>query len=264
MSISATDNTDLLLVFRGLTAPESRALLAQTHNGPLYRDDIDALAARLEEEAAAGLPLAAELRDEDALHDALGLYLWHQLSAYRAVAALPDFADAAALAADLQARYIDSRARLTAGYGEQAAHAGRARRRLDDDRAALARFGAFDGARLDAMAERFIQSGERIGELMTRRADQLAQRAHAKDEAGRNLRGQAIALLGELRAQLRNEAKRRPELPTDLDKRLFALLDERVARRVDRARSGRPAGGEGAGEGVGEGAAVEGEGGAQG
>lgn len=236
-TINALDNTDLLIAVRRLRSPEGQALLDQTHNGPLYRDEIDALGERLESEADGGMPLAAELSAEDVAHDAYGLFLWHQFESFRALGPLPAYADLVADAAALQTTWIDGRARLAAGYGEQAAHAGRLRRRLDGDRAGLDALRAGRGEALGDFAERFVESGERIGRLLARRADILAERARDRAEGGRNLRGQVIGLLGELRAQIANESKRRPDLPADLDARLFGQLDERIARKA-RARSG--------------------------
>lgn len=238
MSITALDTTDLLLVFRRLRSDEMRALLASTHNGPLYQEDIDRIGERLEAEADTSPPLAGELRAEDTRHDAFGLFLLLHLESYMALSSVPEFAEIAAVATALQATTVDSRSRLSAGYGEQAAYTARLERRIDGQLDDLRRFPVAGGRDLVDMVRLFIGSGSNMGELLGQRADILVERAQQKEDGGRNVRAQAIVLLGELRGQIQNEIRRRADLPGDVEGRLFGLLDERIARRAERARSG--------------------------
>lgn len=228
---------DLALVLQDMIANRA-APLGLLSNGALYQQQLrlhaDALTQDLAKTREAH-PLAQDLADADARHDALG----GSIFAYcEAVARNPlTSSDDRARALRVQQAFIPTLADLQDGYVQEAAQA-QARlpklAELADDLRALP---APSGQTLFEWVAAFLDAGQALARLLEDRT----QRLTASAGGASNPRNQTISLLKNLRQTVRNETKLRPDLPRDLDAQIFAHLDALAAKRQANLRQARAA-----------------------
>lgn len=217
---------DLRLILAGLLAGHASDI-GLLLTGPLHLAALQRQHARFEAllgPDTSDAPLATELGALDARHDAIGEAIWDMTSAYLKH---PDTTDEQRAAAqELQAAFIPSLMDLRASYADEAAHAQARRNLLPTLAAKLDLFPLAGGQTLRLWVEQQLEAGEGLGDLLEQRADTL----HASPDL-RDLRHETLKALQALRASVAQERALRPELPSDLDARLFGFSDERVAQR---------------------------------
>lgn len=184
------------------------------------RDAIDALPPAL----VSGLPLADVLATTDVRHDGFGGAVYHQTESYlRAPSVAPDVV---AAARRIRATFIPALAELQASYADEARKATEREKILKDHKADLKRFPVADGTLYD-WVKGYLEAGIELDTLLSERADN--PRASRKDAA--KLRSSTIGLLGRLRGALLDELEHNPKLPPDLERQVFAYLDQLALQR---------------------------------
>jgi hypothetical protein len=173
--------------------------------------------------------LSQELREADRHHDGAVQALWHHLQGYLADPKTPPAL--AQDATDLLARLLPH-GRSIAGksYLDEAHNAQRLAPEVEAARAKLETFPIASTAgapgTLYEVALRVVQAGLQLDALLKQRAaHQAAQTTTHEPAQHLAARSQAQGYLGRLREVVREEAKYRPELPPNLEGRLFAYLD---------------------------------------
>jgi hypothetical protein len=208
-----------------------KAALELSTIGKSYRPGLEELRRQIEAvpEALRGKPLSDQLAETDQLHDAFGLCLWHYGQALEAVPGLS--ADLKASIARIQDKLVPERGALTSSYIDEANDARRHRGQLAELEADLRKFPLPDERTLYEIAEAFVTQGERIGTLLSERADT----ATVSQPNLRHLRGRALGFMTRMRDAISDELLIRSDLPDDLDGQIFGYLDEIAAHRATSA-----------------------------
>ena len=178
------------------------------------------------------LPLAAELAAADQRHDALG----------RGVRAVCDACtenplvdpQTQARAARVRDAFVPNAGEWIESYAMEAARASQRRPKLDELGAELLALQTPDGLPLQAWVVAYLNAGRELEVLLSQRAT-LLQRDPALLAASRY---RILALLQDLRNTIQAEVRLRPDLPRDLEARIFAY----VARLLATKASPEPAG----------------------
>lgn len=211
-----------------------RADLVSTKTGKYYEDDLKEMQSAINNLPAAltgGTPLAAELDAADGEHDGYGGFLHDTTTTYER---LPG-ADPAILEAGrrIRAAFIPTPTELSASYAVEAHRARERRPLLKTHKADLQQFpiAGRKGATLFDVATGFLDAGEKLDALLSRRADVPAE----SRKAASTLRPSTVGLLNKVRADLAKEMRRNPALPRDLDQRLFGYFDTLEAMAIQAA-----------------------------
>jgi hypothetical protein len=178
----------------------------------------------------ARVPLAQELARVDVEHDNLGRTIYYYAEAHRHLPGLPD--DARQDLDGLQRTFAPSLVSLNASYADEAARAQERRTQLDSWRDRLSRYTLADGRSLYQVVSDYVARGEELGTLLAARS----VRTVASAEGGRRkailLRNRIIGSVSRFRETLRDELLVRPELPRDLEARIFGYFDLLAAMRT--------------------------------
>lgn len=171
-----------------------------------------------------GRPLVDELETTDELHDNLGGGVFYITEAYlRHGNTSPEII---AAAKQIRAELIPALDSLSATYESEASMARLHRDRLTSLKPLLDLFPVVGGTLYD-WANEFVTAGEKIDQLLSKRAD-------AKDRAEASaLRSDTIGLLNRLRKSLKAEQKANPALPKDLDAQVFGYFDLLESKAAD-------------------------------
>lgn len=188
---------------------------------------------------SAGTPFALELGEEDIYHDASGTALIMLKNAYL------EHPDVSKGVKDIMRMvgqvFITGANELGGTYASEAANAIQRKMQLPAHEAELKSIPlTFTGdpgapASLYEWVSGFLNSGERIGNLLAQRADK-ANKVHAG-----LLRAEMLGTLGAFRDALAREAKALGTLPGDIDVRVFGYMDMLGAARAG-GKKGGPAG----------------------
>jgi hypothetical protein len=180
-------------------------------------------------------PLAELLGETDQLHDAYGSALDYLT---RGLEELPFLTkEQRALATEIRTNFVPSRSLLIASYPDETAHAGKVKPTLTTMEAGLRSFKIVGDHTLYDVAAGFVTNGEKLGELLSDRADAIgdADRSEVK-----GLRGKTLRLINRFRGMLEEEIDENPDLPRDLDTKVFGFLDQLAGDR-SRAAAGATA-----------------------
>lgn len=196
--------------------------LLKTEAGKYYqpklkeiRDGINALPAVF----TGGLPHAEALQLADADHDGYGGALYFTTEVYlRLPNAAPEIL---AAAKHVRAELIPELDELTKPYAVEADKAIERKAKLPALKEALKLFPMAGGGTLFEVAKKFLDAGETIHELLSKRADSPKE---SRKEASA-LRSRAVGVLYRLRADLQDEVAGNPKLPRDMEHRIFGYLD---------------------------------------
>jgi hypothetical protein len=126
---------------------------------------------------------------------------------------------------------------LIASYPNENIHAGKVEPALTEMEAGLRSFKLTDEHTLYDVADGFVKNGKKLGALLSDRADALSDADRGKV---RNIRSRNIRLINKFRSLLEEELEDNPDLPRDLDARLFGYLDQLAADK-NRKSSGSAA-----------------------
>jgi hypothetical protein len=178
------------------------------------------------------VPLAQELREAEVRHDQAAKAVYYCCKGLLGVARLEE--DKRLLIKQVMDEFVPNLSGLKQSYADKAAAASKARGVLDKMRPDLETLEVTSGITLYEMVSSFLNAGEQIGALLVSRAE-----TEAEDEAGRTkqvaaLRSRTIGLLGRFREALQQEVASNPELPRDLESRVFALYDHLSEWRAER------------------------------
>jgi hypothetical protein len=179
------------------------------------RDGIDALPAIF----TGGLPHAEELQLADAEHDGYGAAVFFVTEVYLR---LPNAAPAIVAAAKrIRAELIVELDELKKPYAVEADKAIERKAKLPELHDALHLFPMVGGGTLFEVAKKFLDAGEKIHHLLSKRAD--VPKGSRKEATA--LRSKAVGLLYRLREDIQTEVAKNPDLPRDLEHRVFGYLD---------------------------------------
>ncbi len=230
---------DLLLGLNDLL-DKRVALLRSSATGRTYepllvaqRDAIQALP----EAARHGAPLAEQLAEKDARHDAFGAAIYYMTEAYLRLEAYEP--DAAARARAVREAFIPALSELRASYPTEAAAATRRTPKLDTMKAELKQFPVMGGT-LYKWVKEYVKAGKELEELYSDRSMARAERPSDRGPAG-TLRGQTIGLLTRARAMMQDELEANKDLPRDLVERTFGYFDELSLTRASKTSGGKKA-----------------------
>jgi hypothetical protein len=179
------------------------------------RDKIQALPVAL----TGGTPLADVIEAADGIHDGFGGSLYY---ATEAVFRNPDSTDEQRGAAQrVRDAFIPALKELKSEYAIEAARARDRQPLLKERKADLMMIQSPSGGTLYEVAQKFINAGLHLDELLSMRAD-VPQN---KREGAGVIRSETIGLINRFRADLSRELSKNPSLPQDLDRRVFGYLD---------------------------------------
>lgn len=167
-----------------------------------------------------GKPFAEALGDTDYGHDAFGSAIWYLTEAYLRWPNVP--ANVRASIERVRAAFIPDVDMLRAPYAEEVEAAAKHKGDLVTLESDLKSIPIAGGLSLYDWCAGFVEQGEAIGTLLSQRADVTGA---GRIEAGK-LRAAAIGALGRLRAALADEMSVDPNLPADLDAKVFGYFDE--------------------------------------
>jgi len=233
--MNSLTNNDLHLALTNLLTHRVQALRKMSM-GAVYEDAFRAQLARLSAlpgvHEERGQRLAAELKETDIRHDALGGAIASLLDAMeRNPMTAPE--DKAA-AARIRTAFVPFGSELLASYADEAARARQRKTQLDDRVEDLARF-PVPGGTLADWVNAFISAGEQLHDLLQQRAA-LAQAASAEPapaHAGA-LRSETIGILGRARAALADDIAFAGRAPS-LDEAIFGFADMLQTMRSNNA-----------------------------
>lgn len=188
------------------------------------RDQLQALP-----EATLGRPLVDLLTETDALHDGFGRSLFYFTEGYKHLPSLPSSLRSSA--EKLQETFIAALELLRARYPDEAARAVTLRPKLTELEPELKSFPIAGGTLLD-VAREFIANGEKLGVLLSKRAD--VNNASDRSSAGK-LFSSTLGLIRRVRESLADEREVNPTLPADLETRIFGYLDLLARARAEGA-----------------------------
>ena len=182
-------------------------------------------------------PFAKKLAEQDARHDGFGSMIHHTTEVcFRD----PDAtADLLVAAQRIRAAFIPQRAELTDAYAVEAERAQNRRPLLTSMEADLKLFpvaGASGRTLLD-VATSFLNEGDNINATLSDRADILQQTR----KAAAALRSAAVGTVNRFRADLVREVERNPNLPRDLEGRVFGYLDTLHSMATNAKAAAKPA-----------------------
>lgn len=186
---------------------------------PILRDK-KARIDTLPEALTGGRPLAEALSETDDTHDAFGSAIWLLTEAYLRWPEIP--VDVRGAIQRVRAAFIPDVDLLRAPYAEEVDAAVKHKADLATFEADLKSIPIAGGRSLYDWCAGFVAQGETLGKLLSQRADITAS---GRVESGK-LRAAAIGALGRFRAALADEMSVNPNLPADLDAKLFGYFDE--------------------------------------
>lgn len=180
------------------------------------KERIDALPEAL----TGGRPLAEAMTEIDDQHDGFGAALWYITEAYLRC---PDVSAATRKVIErIRSVFIPELEVIRAPYADEAEAAARNKNDLAEYESDLKAIPLAEGKTLYDWCMGFVKKGEELGVLLSQRADLSAV---SRVEAGK-LRAATVGALGRFRAALADEASVNPNLPADLDAKLFSFFDE--------------------------------------
>lgn len=230
--------TDLKLALPDLL-DKKRALLEGTNTGktylPILADQLQAID-ELPDTPQGGTPLAEELAERDAEHDAFGTAIWHMTEAYLRSPGAGD--DVQAAAARVRAALIPARGELQATFVDEARRARDRKAALDGIKEDLKVFPIVGKKTLLDWANGYLDAGLALNDLLSQRADTpLDSRAGAGP-----LRTKTIGILSRMRGALADEVASNKKLPRDLETQVFAYYDQMTAQRAAARKRGKGGG----------------------
>jgi hypothetical protein len=177
-------------------------------------------------EVQKGRPYAAELATLDKVHDGFGTACFYLIEAYLAA---PDTTQAQRDSLETLRDALGTLDDLTATYDAEAKAAKDRKDKLASLKPMLDFFPITANKTLFDWAQGFINAGESLGDMLSKRAD-------VKDRvaAGR-IRSDAIGVLNQARRELGRAQKKDPNLPADLDDQVFAFFDQLEAKSAEEA-----------------------------
>ena len=185
------------------------------------------------------LPLADDLAEVDDEHDAFGRAIYY---VGKAVASLKTIdSDTRKTFGEINRQVVPSLGTLMASYEDEAAMA-------DEKQKILAKYDAFleafrfgESLTLKDLLTGHVRAAERIKDLLSARAEEVAEDKVSRNRQIMALRGATLGLLSRFRQALIDEVKTNPDLPDDLDTKVFAFFDQLEANRAARADKGETA-----------------------
>ncbi|PKN56198.1 MAG: hypothetical protein CVU56_17445 [Deltaproteobacteria bacterium HGW-Deltaproteobacteria-14] len=210
------------------------AALAKVSSGAAYRKLLTTVLAELEAlpPAVRGLPRADLLKALDLSHD---LYVRVMNLLRQLMAIWPDPTPAMTTAAEVLGQHFVGSSDGQLPYAKEAQLAAARAPKLDAYRAVLDAVPTPDGRTVTALVERYLKTGQDLGDTLSARADDRAARADAS-RAGA-LRGRAIGLVSDLRTAIQRDREADPTLPATLEADLLGYLDELERLAASRAAS---------------------------
>lgn len=201
---------------------ERHADLLRSKSGKFHEPDLLAQRDAIDElppDLTGGRPMADELRETDISHDGFGAAIFFVTeAAFR----LPDVSlDVASAAQRIREAFIPGLDELQSEYAKEAHRAQERRPLLKAMKADLSMLMAPDGRNLLEIATQFLNAGQSLDDLLHQRAN-VPQNTRA-DAA--TIRNETIGALNRFRQDLRREIKRNPNLPKDLEHRVFGYFD---------------------------------------
>lgn len=175
-------------------------------------------------------PLADILADTDSLHDNYGRALWHFSEGYKFLPGIEP--RLLSVIEKIQETFIPALDILRARYQDEAARAKEVRPRLNEMESDLRRFPVLADKTLFHVAEGFIENGEKLGSLLSSRADVTS--TSNRSGAGKLL-SSTLGLIRRVRDSLPDEREANPQLPADIETRLFGYLDLLAKARAEGA-----------------------------
>jgi hypothetical protein len=158
-----------------------------------------------------------------------------------AVLHVPDISDEIRAAAErVRDVFLPQRDALGDSYAGEAATAKKNRQKLAEFEADLKSLPTPDSRTLYDWVVSFIDSGDKLDELLSERS---TTEAGHDGKAASELRSKTIGLLRRLREALRDEVEANDALPRDLENRVFSYVDELAAARRRRKKPAAAAGG---------------------
>jgi hypothetical protein len=204
----------------------------------IYRDPLKAKLALFESlhQAQGGRPLAVELGNADGVHDSTGRAL-HYIG--KAAAELKDLEESVrAAVAEVVGKVIPSLGLLKESYEDEAAEAAEKRNVLEGHRDFLEAFPFGPKHTLKSILTAHVEAGEKLGQILSKRADTVADVQNARTKEIMALRSVTIGLLNRFRQAVADEVEHNPSLPRDLESKIFTYFDQMEANRA--ARRGKP------------------------
>lgn len=197
---------------------------------------LEVLAAQRSEVAAlpailTGRAYVEELSFVDDEHDGFGYALWHLTEAYfRAPHTSPQ---TLAAARRVRETFIPETSVLQSSYADEAARAAVHKAKVDEYKDDLKKL-PIDGGTAYDWAVGFISAGEKLSELLSKRAD-VAGQSRKNAQA---LRSETVGMLNDLRRAIAREKKKGGgTLPDDIDNQIFGYFDTLEENRAHAARS---------------------------
>ena len=216
---------DLHLTLTNLLTHRAQSLRKMTM-GKVYEDALRAQLVRLSAfpgiKEARGRSLAAELKETDARHDAIGGSVDSLLEACLRSPLVS--AEDKAAAERVRAAFVPSRSEFNDSYVDEAARARRRQGRVAELEADLVRFAVPGGGSLRDWVEAYIDAGIQLDALLQQRAklDEAAS-GEGPVHAGA-LRSETIGLLGRTRTALADDIAF-GGLSAELDEAIFGFVD---------------------------------------
>ncbi len=180
-----------------------------------------------------GRAFADELATLDDDYDGYGYGLWHLTEAHlRVPGSNPEVAGAALR---VREAFVPELSTLNASYADEAAAAAGRKEKLVELEGDLKKLPTGEGSAYD-WAAAFVATGNKLGELLGKRADAESQtRKNAQV-----LRSETIGILNDLRRAVTREKRRNASLPGDIDTQIFGYLDLLEDNRQKAARGNKP------------------------
>ncbi|MDC0749300.1 hypothetical protein [Polyangium mundeleinium] len=208
--------------------------LTATQTGKLYGPILAAKRKAIEHlEDAAGRPVG-DLTEADAHHDGLGAAIWHYTEAVLSHPFVPE--ERREAARRIREAFIRDLGVLSDSYAEEAAAAKQNRPKLAELEADLRAAPTPDGKTLYDWASAFVEQGDKLAQLLSTRGQATGFEYFRQQTA---LRVTTIGQLGRFRAALRDELVEHPDLPRDLDERIFGGFDELTQKRAEAKENAR-------------------------
>jgi len=242
MNISHLDANTIYLVLLDLISAPKRDLLVRTDCGPRARPHLEAITRRFSAIVQEGKPFAAELAAADRAHDVGSIVLDLICEAHSLLATMPQFAHLAAPAGKVRAALTMGRGHARTSYVNEAAEAARNRAALPAIIDTLRAMPIAPGVTAADVAELFIGGGEELRAYLIKRADVDAAVAAARSGGVTSALVEARGLISRLRVTVESEVSWRDDLDDDLPRRIFSLLDDRLAAAAARTRRSAAAG----------------------
>ncbi|MEI7893209.1 MAG: hypothetical protein WCI05_08960 [Myxococcales bacterium] len=225
---------DLKISLADLLERRRSDLLLST-SGTLYlplltkkREAVDALP----ETVTGGRANADTLATADMLHDGLGGAIWHFAEAVQRCPLIDGNLKKAA--ERVRTAFIPELSELQRTYADEARVAHDRRQLLDVHTEDLKALAVPGGGTLFDWVGKFLDAGDNLGSLLSKRADTEATAPSGKGAA--KLRATTIGLLGRLRGAIGDELDTGGTLPADYEARIFAHIDNLAQERTEAER----------------------------